>query len=137
MWIWYDMIHTHVGIYELFSKVILLGRLFLRHILITCPRALSTQICWSLLRGETNQASNTIALHSAYLQWLGIESSEVGVTLFSVPTQGFGVNLYVKRPTAKYVAKSYNYRIAKLWNSLPMTLQQRHCQLLSPNSQSI
>ena len=52
-----------------------------------------------------------------------IEPATVGVRLLSSNTRGSGVNLCVDKATSVRVGKCFNFRIAKIWNELPLAVK--------------
>ena len=50
---------------------------------------------------------------------LDIDAGSIGVVWPQAPTRGCGANLLVRRAANNVIGKSYCFRIARLWNSLP------------------
>ena len=51
---------------------------------------------------------------------IDLNSSAVGVELCKGITRSAGINLTVRRAKSTLVKKSFNYRIAAIWNKLPI-----------------
>ena len=52
---------------------------------------------------------------------LNINPASVSLALSTLPTHCYDSNVTVLCPSTKYVARSFNYHIARIWNSLPMS----------------
>ena len=60
---------------------------------------------------------------------IDLNSSAVGVELCKGITRSAGINLTVRRAKSTLVKKSFNYRIAAIWNKLPIEtkLHKNYC----------
>ena len=70
------------------------------------------------LEHHRNQADLIIAFKVLHGE-LDIDAGSIGVAWSQAPTRGCGANLLVRRAANNVIGKSYCFRIAKLWNSLP------------------
>ena len=70
------------------------------------------------LEHRRNQADLIVAFKVLYGE-LDIDAGSIGVVWPQAPTRGCGANLLVRRAANNVIGKSYCFRKAKLWNSLP------------------
>ena len=68
-------------------------------------------------------AADLIFIFKTIRNLLDIDANSCGIQLMSSITRGNGINLCVRRASAKYIAKSLCYRAAKAWNDLPVDLK--------------
>ena len=53
-----------------------------------------------------------------------VDNAELGLSLSTLSTRGHNMNIVMKRLTSKYVSRAFNYRLAKLWNSMSNECKQ-------------
>ena len=70
------------------------------------------------LEHRRNQADLIVAFKVLYGE-LDIDAGSIGVAWSQAPTRGCGAKLLVRRAANNVIDKSYCFRIAKSWNSLP------------------
>ena len=73
--------------------------------------------------------ADLILVYKLIHKLIDLKSSAVGLELCKVITRSAGINLTVRRAKSTFVKKNFNYRIAAMWNKLPIEtkLHKNYC----------